>query len=39
MVLPSGKTSRVKAIDTFDGELAEAFAPQSVTIRLEDEID
>jgi bifunctional enzyme CysN/CysC len=39
MVLPSGKTSKVKAIDTFDGELAEAFAPQSVTLRLEDEID
>jgi sulfate adenylyltransferase large subunit len=39
MILPSGKTSRVKAIDTFDGELPEAFAPQSVTLRLEDEID
>ena len=38
-VLPSGHTSRVKAIDTFDGELEEAFAPQSVTIRLEDEVD
>ncbi len=39
MVLPSGKTSKVKAIDTFGGELDEAFAPQSVTLRLEDEID
>jgi bifunctional enzyme CysN/CysC len=39
MVLPSGKTSRVKAIDTFDGEFDQAFAPQSVTLRLEDEID
>jgi bifunctional enzyme CysN/CysC len=39
MVLPSGKTSRVKAIDTYDGELDEAFAPQSVTLRLTDEID
>jgi bifunctional enzyme CysN/CysC len=39
MVLPSGKTSRVKAIDTSEGELAEAFAPQSVTLRLEDELD
>ncbi len=38
-VLPSGKTSRVKSIDTFDGEIAEAFAPQSVTLRLEDEVD
>jgi sulfate adenylyltransferase large subunit len=38
-VLPSGKTSRVKAIDTMGGELQEAFAPQSVTLRLEDELD
>jgi bifunctional enzyme CysN/CysC len=37
--LPSGKSSKVKAIDTYDGELDEAFAGQSVTIRLEDEID
>ncbi|MGK7389375.1 MAG: sulfate adenylyltransferase subunit CysN [Candidatus Cyclobacteriaceae bacterium M2_1C_046] len=39
MVLPSGFTSRIKAIDTFDGPVDEAFAPMSVTIRLEDEID
>ena len=39
MVLPSGKTSRVKAIDVFEGELDEAIAPQSVTLRLEDEVD
>jgi bifunctional enzyme CysN/CysC len=39
MVLPSGKTSRVKAIDTMDGELLEAFPPLSVTLRFEDEID
>ncbi len=39
VVLPSGRTSRVKAIDTFEGPQAEAFAPQSVTLRLEDEID
>jgi bifunctional enzyme CysN/CysC len=39
MVLSSGKTSRVKAIDVFEGELPEAFAPQSVTLRLDDEID
>jgi bifunctional enzyme CysN/CysC len=38
-VLPSGKASRVKAIDSFEGELSSAFAPQSVTLRLEDEID
>jgi bifunctional enzyme CysN/CysC len=39
MALPSRKTSRVKSIVTFDGELEEAFAPQSVTVTLEDEID
>jgi sulfate adenylyltransferase subunit 1 len=39
MVLPSGFTSRIKKIDTFDGELEEAFPPLSVTILLEDEID
>jgi bifunctional enzyme CysN/CysC len=39
MVLPSGKQTRVKHIDTFEGELERAFAPQSVTLRLEDEID
>jgi len=38
-VLPSGFTSRVKSIDTFDGSLEETFAPQSVTVTLEDEID
>lgn len=37
--LPSGKSSKVKSIVTYDGELEEAFAPQSVTITLEDEID
>ncbi len=39
MALPSRRTSRVKSIATFDGELDEAFAPQSVTLTLEDEID
>jgi bifunctional enzyme CysN/CysC len=39
VALPSGKESKVNAIDTYDGELEEAFAGQSVTIRLEDEID
>ncbi|HLI85576.1 MAG TPA: sulfate adenylyltransferase subunit CysN [Bryobacteraceae bacterium] len=38
-VLPSGRTSRVKSIVTYDGELEEAFAPMSVTVCLEDEID
>ncbi|MDH5672008.1 MAG: sulfate adenylyltransferase subunit CysN [Myxococcales bacterium] len=39
MVLPSGKTSKVKAIDVYEGEIEEAFAPMSVTLRLEDEVD
>lgn len=39
MVLPSGFTSKIKSIDTMAGEIEEAFAPMSVTIRLEDEID
>jgi bifunctional enzyme CysN/CysC len=39
MVLPSGTISRVKSIDSFDGESPFAFAGQSVTLRLEDELD
>jgi bifunctional enzyme CysN/CysC len=39
MSLPSRKTSRVKSIVTFDGEIDEAFTPMSVTLTLEDEID
>jgi sulfate adenylyltransferase large subunit len=39
VVLPSGATSRVKSIVTREGELSMAFAPLSVTICLEDEID
>jgi len=39
MVLPSRKTSKIKEIITYDGNLEEAFPPQSVTITLEDEID
>ena len=38
-VLPSGRTSRVRSIVTWEGELEEAFAPMSVTLCLEDEID
>lgn len=38
-ILPSGFTSKIKSIDTFDGELKEAFAPMSVSIQLEDDID
>ncbi|WP_442934383.1 sulfate adenylyltransferase subunit 1 [Micromonospora sp. CPCC 205546] len=39
MVLPSGFTSRIVAVETADGPVAEAFPPMSVTVRLEDEID
>ncbi|MER7330351.1 MULTISPECIES: sulfate adenylyltransferase subunit CysN [unclassified Micromonospora] len=39
MVLPSGFTSRISAVETADGPVAEAFPPMSVTVRLEDEID
>ncbi|KLL12587.1 MULTISPECIES: sulfate adenylyltransferase subunit 1 [Protofrankia] len=39
IVLPSGLTSRIAAIDTYDGPVAEAFPPMSVTIRLEDDLD
>lgn len=38
-VLPSGFTSKIKSIDSFEGPLQEAFAPMSVTITLEDDID
>ncbi|MGC4804505.1 sulfate adenylyltransferase subunit CysN [Micromonospora sp. DT233] len=39
MVLPSGFTSRIAAVETADGPVAEAFPPMSVTVRLTDEID
>ena len=39
VALPSGRTSRVVSIDTYEGPIAEAFAPMSVTLRLADEID
>jgi bifunctional enzyme CysN/CysC len=39
MVLPSRQKSKIKEIVTFDGNLEEAFAPQAVTVTLEDEID
>jgi len=38
-VLPGGRTSRVKEIVTYDGNLQTAYAPQSITLRLTDEID
>ncbi len=39
IAMPSGRSSRVRRIVTFDGDLTEAFAPLSVTLTLEDEID
>jgi bifunctional enzyme CysN/CysC len=39
MVLPAGQRSTIAAIDTFAGELQEALAPMSVTLRLSDELD
>ncbi len=38
-VLPSGLTTKIKSIDVFEGNLEEAFAPQSVALSLEDDID
>jgi sulfate adenylyltransferase subunit 1 len=38
-VLPSGFTTKIKAIESMDGPLQEVFAPMSATITLEDEID
>src|SRR5690606_36717250 len=39
MALPSRRTSKVKDIVTFDGNLSEAYIDQAVTLTLEDEID
>jgi sulfate adenylyltransferase subunit 1 len=39
IALPSGFTTRVRGVHTMDGSLPEAFAPLSVAITLEDEID
>ena len=39
VVLPSGFTSRIKSIDTYDGPIDEAFSPMAVTITLTDDID
>ncbi|WP_268225674.1 sulfate adenylyltransferase subunit CysN [Sinomicrobium oceani] len=38
-VLPSGFTSKIKTIDTLNGPLEEAYAPMSVSVTLEDDID
>ncbi len=39
VVLPSAKKTRIKAVDVYEGEVSQATVPQSVTLRLEDEID
>lgn len=39
MLLPSGFTSKISEISTFDGEVQQAFAPMSVTILIEDDLD
>ena len=38
-ILPAGIDSKIKSIDTFNGEINQAFAPMSVCITLEDDID
>jgi bifunctional enzyme CysN/CysC len=38
-VLPGGGRTRIAAIDSYDGELEEAMAPMSLTLRLQDELD
>ncbi|WP_149814957.1 sulfate adenylyltransferase subunit 1 [Serinicoccus marinus] len=39
IVLPSGMTSTIEAIDAFDKQLDEAYPPMSVTVRLADDVD
>jgi sulfate adenylyltransferase large subunit len=39
VVLPSGQTSRLTSVETFDGPLDEATASLSVTVRLDDDLD
>jgi sulfate adenylyltransferase subunit 1 len=39
VILPSGRTSKVQSIETLDGKLDEAFAPMSVSLTLEDQVD
>jgi len=39
LALPSSRKTRVRSIVSYDGDLPEAFAPMSVTLQLEDEID
>ncbi|HEV3047153.1 MAG TPA: sulfate adenylyltransferase subunit CysN [Solirubrobacteraceae bacterium] len=39
VVLPGGQHTTVAGIDTYEGEIEEAFAPMSVALRLADDID
>jgi sulfate adenylyltransferase large subunit len=39
VALPSGRTSKVASITTFDGDLEQASAPLSIALTLEDELD
>ena len=39
VVMPSGFASKIKSLDTLSGELEEAFAPMSISMTLEDDID
>jgi sulfate adenylyltransferase large subunit len=39
VALPSRRRTRVRSIVSYDGDLAEAFAPMPVSLQLEDEID
>ena len=39
IVLPSGLTSRVSSLETLDGPVEQAFAPMSVVMRLDDDVD
>jgi len=39
VVLPSGARTRIKRVETFDGEVEEAVPPMSISMLLEDDID
>jgi bifunctional enzyme CysN/CysC len=39
MVMPGGQTTKIAAIDAFEGEIAAAFPTMSITVRLADDID
>ena len=39
IVMPSGFSTKIRSVHTFEGEVDEAFAPMSVSMTLEDEID